>query len=170
MWSWCESLTLHNTTSYLITWWLRTVTISVGRADESTHQILSNGLLLSTFYHFPYTADPPTCTMPMWPFVTFAQSPLTIPYTHCTIGLVPCRRPPIWPMDHVVIFSFLSLFSFTQHILSWPNRSQVITPPGWDLTICFATHKPCAHSTYCLHLRLLYLLWKRRKFFPRTQT
>ena len=82
--------------------------------DESTHQILSNGLLFSTFYHFPYTADPPTCTTPMRPsptFVwTFTQSPLTIPYTHHTISPVPCWRPPIWPMDHIVIFSFLSLF------------------------------------------------------------
>ena len=40
-----------------------------------------------------------------------------------------------------------------------------------DLTIHFAAHKPCAHFTYRLYLRLLYLLWKRRKFFsPRTQT
>ena len=30
--------------------------------DESTHQILSYGLLFSTFYHFPYTADPLTST------------------------------------------------------------------------------------------------------------
>ena len=33
--------------------------------DESTHQILSYGLLFSTFYHFPYTADPPTSTAPI---------------------------------------------------------------------------------------------------------
>ena len=33
--------------------------------DESTHQIPSNGLLFLTFYCFPYTADPPTCTTPM---------------------------------------------------------------------------------------------------------
>ena len=33
--------------------------------DKSTHQIPSNGLLFSTFYHFPYTADPPTSTVPM---------------------------------------------------------------------------------------------------------
>ena len=33
-------------------------------------------------------------------------------------------------------------------------------------TICFATHKPCAHFTYCLYLRLLYLLWKTRKLSP----
>ena len=32
------------------------------------------------------------------------------PIPHCTIGPVPHRRPPIWPTDHVVIFSFLSLF------------------------------------------------------------
>ena len=39
-----------------------------------------------------------------------------------------------------------------------------------DLTIHFTAHKPCAHFTYCLYLRLLYLLQKTRKFFPRTQT
>ena len=92
------------------------------------------------------------------------RSPLTIPYTHCTIGLVPHRRPPIWPMNHVVIFSFLSLFSFTRHILLRPDWSPVITPRGRDLTICFATHKPCACFTYRLYLRLLYLLQKTRKF------
>ena len=98
---------------------------------------------------------------------TFAWSPSTIHYTHHTIGLVPCQRPPIWPTDHIVIFSFLSLFSFTRHVLSWPNRSQVTAPRDRDLTICFTAHKPCA---YLLYLRLLYLLRKRRKFFPRTQT
>ena len=65
------------------------------RGDESTHQILSYGLLFLTFYHFPYTADPLTSTAPTRPFPTIAQSPPTIPYTHCTIGLVPHRRPPI---------------------------------------------------------------------------
>ena len=69
-------------------------------------------------------------------------------------------------MDHVVIFSFLSLFPFTQCILSWPDQSQVITLHGRDLTICFATHEPCAHFTYHLYLRLLYLLQKTRKFSP----
>ena len=138
--------------------------------DESTHQILSYGLLFLTFYGFPYTTDPPTRTMPMWPSTVFVWSPSTIPYTHRTIGLVPRQRPPIWPMGHVVLFSFLSSFSVTQHILSWPNQSQVITPHGWDLNICFATHKPCAHFTYHLYLRLLYLLQKGRKFLPRTQT
>ena len=142
--------------------------------DESTHQILSYDLLFLTFYHFPYTTDPPTCTTPTWPstiFVwTFTQSPLTIPYTHCTIGLAPCWRPPIWPTDHIVPFSFLSLFSITQCVLSWPNWSQVITLCDWDFTIHFAAHKPCACFTYHLYLRLLYLLRKTRKFFPRTQT
>ena len=33
-------------------------------ADESTHQILSYGLLFLTFYRFPYTAGPPTSTAP----------------------------------------------------------------------------------------------------------
>ena len=69
-------------------------------------------------------------------------------------------------MDHIVTFSFLSLFSFTRCILLWPNQSQIITPCNRDLTICFAAHEPCACFTYCLYLRLLYLLQKRRKFFP----
>ena len=63
--------------------------------------------------------------MLVWPSATFMRSPSTIPYIHCTIGLVPRQRPPIWPMDHIVIFSFLSLFSFTWRVLSWPGRSQV---------------------------------------------
>ena len=88
----------------------------------------------------------------------------TIPYTHHTIGPVPRRRPSIWPMDHIVTFSFLSLFSFIRRILLWPDRSQVITPCSQDLTIHFTTHEPCARFTYCLYLRLLYLLQKRRKF------
>ena len=137
---------------------LRTLMLMWKSTDESTHQILSYGLLFSIFYHFPYTTDPPTCTMPTQPSTIFTWSPSTIPYTHPTIGLVPCQRPPIWPMDHIVIFSFLSLFSFTQHVLSWPDRSQVIAPHGWDLTICFTTHKPCACFTYHLYLRLVYLL------------
>ena len=140
----------------------------LGGDDESTHQILSYGLLFSTFYHFPYTADPLTCTMPMWPSTTFAQSPSIIPYTHRTIGLVPHQRPPIWPTDHVVIFSFLSLFSVTWHILSWPNQSQVIAPCNQDFTIHFAAHEPCAHFTYCLYLRLLYLLWNKKEVFPQS--
>ena len=41
-------------------------------------------------------------------------------------------------MDHVVVFSFLSLFSVTRCILLQPNQSQVIAPCGRDLTICFA--------------------------------
>ena len=134
-------------------------------SDESTHKILSNGLLFSLFYHFPYTIYPPTCTMPTRPSVTFVWSPLTIPYTHPTIGPVPHRRPPIWPTDHVIL-SFLSLFSFTQCILSWPNQSQVTAPHSQDFTICFAAYEPCAHFTYCLYLRLLHLLQKRRKFSP----
>ena len=98
--------------------------------DESTHQIPSNGLLFSTFYHFPYTAGPPTSTALMRPSPTitqaFVRSPSTIPYTHCTISPVPCRRLLIWPTDHVVTFSFLSLFSFTWRSLSWPDWSWVI--------------------------------------------
>ena len=93
-------------------------------------------------------------------------SPSTIPYTHCTIGPVPHQRPPIWPTDHVVIFSFLGLFSFTQHILLWPDWSQVIAQCNWDLTICFTTHRPCARFTYHLYLRLLYLLQKEQSFSP----
>ena len=57
----------------------------LGGDDESTYQILSYGLLFSTFYRFLYTADPLTCTTPMQPFTTFTQtftqSPPTIPYT-----------------------------------------------------------------------------------------
>ena len=104
--------------------------------------------------------------MPIQPSLTIAWSSSTIPCTHHTIGPIPCWRPPIWPMDHIVIFSFLSLFSVTQHILSWPNWSQVIAPRDQDLTIHFTAHEPCAHFTYCLYLRLLYLLWKTRKFSP----
>ena len=141
-----------------------------GTGDESTHQILSYGLLFSTFYRFLYTTDPPTCTTLVWHFVTFMWSPPTIPYTHHTIGLVPCQRPFIWPMDHIVTFSFLSLFSFTRCIPLRPNQSQIIAPRDQDLTIHFTTHEPCARFTYHLYLRLLYLLPKRRKFFPRTQT
>ena len=138
--------------------------------DESTYQILFYGLLFSTFYYFLYTADPLTCVTPMQPFATFTWSPPTIPYTHHTISLVPRQRPPIWPTDHNVTFSFLSPFSFTLCILSWSDQSQIVTPHDWDLTIHFAAHEPCAHFTYCLYLRLLYLLQKRRKFSPRTQT
>ena len=59
---------------------------------------------------------------------TFVRSPPTIPYTHCTIGPVPRRGPLIWPTDHIITFSFLSLFSFTQHILSWSDQSQIVAP------------------------------------------
>ena len=146
----------------------------LGGDDESTHQILSYGLLFSPFYHFSYTTGPPTSTALTWSSLTivqrFAWSLSTIPYTHRTIGPVPHRRPFIWPMDHIITFSFLSLFSFTWCILLQPDQSQVITPCNQDLTICFAAHGPCAHFTYHLYLRLLYLLRKRRKFFPRTQT
>ena len=112
---------------YNFTWWVFDLYESLldnnwRHSNESTHQILSYGLLFLTFYHFPYTADPLTCTTPTWPSATFTwtfvQSPLTIPYTHGTISPVPHRRPPIWPTDHIVIFSFLSLFSFTQPDMS----------------------------------------------------
>ena len=46
------------------------------------------------------------------------------------------------------------------------NWSQAITLHGQDLTICFATHEPCACFTYHLYLKLLYLPQKRRKVFP----
>ena len=142
----------------------------LGGDDESTHQILSYGPLFSTFYHFPYTAGPPTSTVLTRPSPTFARrftwSLPTIPYTHCTIGLVSCRRPPIWPMDHIVIFSFLNLFSFTWHILSRPDQSQVIALRDQYLTICFTPHEPCAHFTYHLYLRLLYLLQRKKEVFP----
>ena len=48
-------------------------------SDESTHQIPSNGLLFSTFYHFPFTADPPTSTALMRPFSDYCA--ITIDYT-----------------------------------------------------------------------------------------
>ena len=134
--------------------------------DESTYQIPSNGLLFSTFYHFPYTADPPTSTTPTWPFPTIVRSPLTIPYTHRTIGPVPHQGPPIWPTDHIVTFSFLSLFSFTQCIPLWPDQSQVIAPRDRDLTICFATPEPCARFTYHLYLKTFVSTPKKKEVFP----
>ena len=98
---------------------------SIG-GDESTHQILSYGLLFLTFYHFLYTAGPPTSTTLMWlspTFTwTFTQSLPTIPYTHRTIGLVPRRRPLIWPTDHIVTFSFLSLFSLPNAVFHGPTN------------------------------------------------
>ena len=63
--------------------------------DESTHQILSYGLLFLTFYHFLYTTGPPISTTPTRPSPTFTRSLPTIPYTHRTIGPVPRRRPLI---------------------------------------------------------------------------
>ena len=44
----------------------------LGGDNESTHQILSYGLLFSTFYRFPYTAGPPTSTTPTRPSPTIA--------------------------------------------------------------------------------------------------
>ena len=71
----------------------------LGSVDESTHQILSYGLLFLTFYHFLYTAGPPTSTTLARPSPTiarrFVRSLLTMPYTHCTIGPVPHQRPLI---------------------------------------------------------------------------
>ena len=46
----------------------------LGGDDGSTHQIPSDGLLFSTFYHFPYTADPPTSTALTGSFLTIAQT------------------------------------------------------------------------------------------------
>ena len=121
---------------------------SINNADESGHQILSYGLLFSTFYHFPYTTDPPTHTKPTRPFMalkwTFARLSSTIPYTHRTIGPAPHWRSFIWLIDHIVPFFFFSFFSITQCVLSRPGRSQAFAPRGWDLTICFTAHKPCA--------------------------
>ena len=134
--------------------------------DESAHQILSYDLLFTPFYHFPSTADPPTCTTLMQPSTRLVQLPSTIPYTHHTIGPAPCCRPSILPMDHIVLFPFFSSFSITQCVLSWPTRSQAIIPCGWDLTICFTVHEPCARFPYCLYLKLLYLLQKKKEVFP----
>ena len=52
----------------------RLPTVNHHPADESTHQIPSNGCLFSTFYHFPYTADPPTSTAPTRPFLTIVRT------------------------------------------------------------------------------------------------
>ena len=133
-------------------------------SDEPTHQILSYGLLFLLFYPFPYTTDPPTCT--------------TLPRPSCDhhqlypIPIAPSVQYHIRDLPYdlwttLFIFSFLSLFSFTQCILSRPNQSQVIVPCGQDLTIRFAAHKPCARFTYRLYLRLLYLLRKTKKFSDR---
>ena len=70
----------------------------------------------------------------------------------------------LWTM--LFIFSFLSLFSFTRCILSWPGQSQVIAPCDQDLTICFTAHEPYACFTYHLYSRLLYLLRKEGSFSP----
>ena len=94
------------------------------------------------------------------------ESLLTIPYTSLHHQPSTTSETSHMTYDHIVIFSFLSLFSFTRCILLRPNRSQVVTPCDRDLTICFTTHEPCACFTYHLYLRLLYLLWKTRKFSP----
>ena len=86
--------------------------------------------------------------------------------THHTIGPVPCQRPFIWPMDHIVTFSFLSLFSFTWHILLQSDQSQIITPHNWDLTIRFAAHRPCAHFTYRLYFKTFVSTPKKKEVFP----
>ena len=124
--------------------------------DESTHQILSYGLLFSNFYHFSYTADPPTSTVLTRPFLTivrtFAQTLMTLPYT----------SSHHWPgttseTSHMTYgpHCYLSLFSFTQDNPLQPDRSQVVTPHDQDLIIHLAAPKPCAHFTYHLYLRLL---------------
>ena len=159
--------------SYLQKWHrlaVKIFTITHPPIDESAYQILSYGLLFSLFYYSPSTADPPTCTMLMQPSMQLTWSPSTIPYTHRTIGPTPHCRSFIWPMDHIVLFSFLGFFSITWRILLQPSWSQAIALHGWDFTICFTAHESCAHFIYCLYLKLLYLLWKRRKFFPWIQT
>ena len=88
----------------------------------------------------------------------------TTPYTHHTI-LAPHCRFGIWPTDHVVLFPIFSSISVTQCILSWANQSQAIAPRGQGLTICFTTHKPCAHFYLSFVFETL-VPWKRRKFFP----
>ena len=57
-------------------------------------------------------------------------------------------------------------FLLTRRILLRSDQLQIVAPRDWDLTICFAAHKPCVHFAYRLYLRLLYLLRKRRKFSP----
>ena len=131
--------------------------------DESAHQILSYDLLFTPFYHFPSTADPPTCTTLMQPSTRLVQLPSTIPYTHHTIGPAPHCRFGIWPTDHTVLFPIFSFFSVTWCVLLWASWSQVITLCSQDFIMCFTAHRPCAHFTY---LRLLYLLQKTRKLSP----
>ena len=135
-------------------------------SDESTPQILSYGLLFLTFYHFPYTADPLTCTMLMQPYTTFAWSPSTIPYTHCTISLAPHCRSFIWLMDHIVLFPFLVPFLLPNMSCHGLTDHKPLHHMVRTFTIHFTTHEPCAHFTYHLYLRLLYLLWKKRMFSP----
>ena len=95
----------------------------LGGDDESTHQLPSNGLLFSTLYHFPYTADPPISTMLMQPSPTivrsFTRSPPTIP-------IAPLVQYHIEDLPYdlqtmLLYFSFLSLLSFTRCILSQPD-------------------------------------------------
>ena len=142
----------------------------MNRVDESTHQIpsMASYFRLSIIFLTPQILRHPPCRHDLLQlsYKLSHNHHQLYPIPHCTIGQVPHRRPSILPMDHIIIFSFLSLFSFTQCILSWPDQSQVVAPRNRDITICFAAHKPCAHFTYRLYLRLLYLLQKRRKFSP----
>ena len=136
---------IHPFTNYLSVSW---------GIDESTHQIPSNGLLFSNFYHFPCTTDPPTSTAPTQPFPTITRSPSTIPYTHRTISPVPHQRPFIWPMDHIITFSFLSLFSFTRRIPSWPDQSRGLAPHSQALSIASPYARILVYHSYltCLYL------------------
>ena len=111
----------------------------------------------------PSTADPPPCTTLMW---SSTWPPLTIPYTHHTISLAPHCRCGIWSTDHTVLFPIFSSFSVTRCTLSQANWSQAIMPCSQDLTICFTTHKPCAHFYLSFVFKTIVSNPKRRKFFP----
>ena len=91
----------------------------LGGDDESTHQILSYGLLFLTFYHFPFTTGPPTSTAPTRPSRNRYQLyPIPI-------------APSVWyhvgdlPYDlrtTSLHFSFLSLFSLPNAFFHGPTN------------------------------------------------
>ena len=99
-------------------------------------------LPLPILHHTPCQHNlPHNLCKPSW-------SPLTIPYTHHTIGSAPHCRFGIWPTDHTAWFSISSSFSVTWCALSWANWSQAIAPCGQGLITCFTANEPCAH--FCL--------------------
>ena len=77
---------------------------------------------------------------------------------------------PYYLWTTLLDFSFLSLFSFIQCILSQPDQSQVIALHSWDLTICFAAHEPCAHFYLSFVFKTFVSTLKNKEVFLRTQT